>query len=155
MADCKHLGLVNISDFNSFRNRRWEIYHNWSRKLQKNLWFVGHSDELWTQSLKKKAAKAKKKQNNNSVFRQLLSPIWSNSSHSSKQMLNDDVTFAFLWLRLSEESLKVMEGLWDLPGVLGEASWWGLLLSQLQLLSLWRTPRGILEGGRGLGNDRV
>ena len=60
-----------------------------------------------------------------------------------------DLTFAFFWVRLSEDSLKVMEGLWDLPDVLGEMSWWGLLASQLQLLSLWRTPRGSLrkQGG--------
>ena len=41
-----------------------------------------------------------------------------------------------------------MEGLWDLPDVLGEMSCWGLRPSQLQLLSLWRTPRGSLRGER-------
>lgn len=66
-----------------------------------------------------------------------------------------ELTLDFLWLRLSEESLNVMEGLWDLPDVFGEMSWWGLLPSQLQLLSLWRTPRGILKGERWVGKDRL
>lgn len=69
--------------------------------------------------------------------------------------LVSELTLDFLWLRLSEESLNVMEGLWDLPDVFGEMSWWGLLPSQLQLLSLWRTPRGILRGERWVGKDRL
>lgn len=71
------------------------------------------------------------------------------SFHILMMMTGTIFTLAFLWLRLSEDSLKVMEGLWDLPGVLGEMSWWrGLRPSQLQLLSLWRTPRDSLQGER-------
>lgn len=66
-----------------------------------------------------------------------------------------DLTLAFLWLRLSEDSLKVMEGLWDLPDAFGEKSWWGLLPIQLQLLSLRRTLRGSLMGQRQGRKDRM
>lgn len=57
MGNIRVHAWLSSGDFTSFRNRRWEIYHNWSWKLQKYLWFVRHSDELWTQSLTKKTTK--------------------------------------------------------------------------------------------------
>ena len=59
-------------------------------------------------------------------------PCMYPNTHLEKQRF---FTLAFLWLRLSEDSLKVMEGLCVRTDALGDMSWWGLRQSQLLVLS--------------------